>query len=136
MVKGGADMARRQMVGKCPVCDEGLEVARLVCPGCRTSLEGRFQACRFCLLDREQKEFVEIFLRSRGNIKEVEREMGISYPTVRNRLDNVLQALGYEVEITQGEREQAEKRREILAEVAEGKLDANEAIKKIKALGG
>lgn len=129
-------MARREMVGKCPVCDEGLRVTRLECPSCRTALEGSFEACRFCLLDRDQKEFVEVFLRSRGNIKEVEREMGISYPTVRSRLDNVLRALGYQVEPSREDAERAEKRRQLLAQVAEGKLEATEAVKKIRALGG
>ncbi len=127
-------MARRQMVGKCPVCDEGLNVARLVCPSCRTSLEGRFDTCKFCLLDRDQKEFVETFLRARGNIKEVEREMGISYPTVRSRLDSALRALGYSVEPAKEDRERSEKQKAILAQLAEGKIDASEATKRLKAL--
>ncbi len=129
-------MARRQMVGRCPVCETGLEVSRLVCPSCRTSLEGRFDPCKFCLLDREQAEFVEVFLRSRGNIKEVEREMGISYPTVRSRLDNVLTALGYQVQPAPEDVAKAKQQKEILARLASGELDAKEAIKQIRALGG
>ncbi len=130
-------MTRARMIGRCPVCGDEMHVTRLHCPSCRTGLEGRFETCKFCHLSREQMEFLEIFIKSRGNIKEVEREMGISYPTVRNRLDNVIRALGFRVESAGGEeeedREEARARRlEILAKVAAGEVDAHEAARMMR----
>src|SRR5690606_41916983 len=65
---------------------------------CGTTIEGRFQASPLSRLTAEQRDFVVTFLKVRGNLREMERELGVSYPTVRNRLDGVLKALGYEVE--------------------------------------
>lgn len=126
--------ARRRMIGRCPVCQAGLEVTRLECPNCRTAIEGRFDPCKFCLLSPEQQQFVEIFLKVRGNIKEVERELGISYPTVRARLDAVLQALGYRVDeaAAAAAEARAARRKEILEALARGELSADDALKQLK----
>jgi hypothetical protein len=86
-------MANR-ILGKCPVCGEGLGVTRLRCSACATELSGEFEVCPYCRLDPEQERLVSVFLRTRGNIREVEKELGISYPTVRARLDEVVRALG------------------------------------------
>jgi len=124
---------RRRALGKCPVCGEALDVARLSCPRCETSIEGRFETCKFCQLTDEQKDFVEIFIKSRGNIKEVERELGISYPTVRGRLEAVIQALGYPVERGREDESQiATKRKNVLDSLARGEIPAEEAIKLLK----
>jgi len=125
---------KRKIVGRCPACGSDLEVTRLQCFNCDTAIEGRFETCRFCLLSREQKEFVEIFLRSRGNIKEVEREMGISYPTVRNRLNQVIEALGYDVERTEEDEKMDARRREVLSRLNRGELTPEEAVKELKHL--
>lgn len=123
----------RRALGKCPVCGEVLDVARLSCPGCETSIEGRFETCKFCQLTNEQKDLVEIFIRSRGNIKEVERELGISYPTVRGRLDAVILALGYPVEREKEDEPQAAtKRKSVLDSLDKGELSADEAVKLLK----
>jgi hypothetical protein len=74
-----------------------LEVVRLQCPACSTSIEGRFSLGRFQSLSPEQFQFVETFIRCRGVIKDVEEQLGISYPTVRGKLDAVIRALGYTV---------------------------------------
>jgi len=131
-------MARARTLGKCPVCSEEMEVARLYCPACRTSVEGRFATCKFCNLNREQMEFLETFIRARGNIKEVEREMGISYPTVRNRLDGLIRALGYEPDsvVEDGATEKIRSERlEILDKVAEGEIDSDEAARLLREGG-
>jgi len=125
---------KRKIVGRCPACGSDLEVTRLQCFNCDTAIEGRFETCRFCLLSREQKEFVEIFLRSRGNIKEVERELGISYPTVRNRLDQVLRTLGYDVGREARDEKADARRREVLARLNRGELTPEEAVKQLKQL--
>ncbi len=126
-------MRNRSLPGKCPVCGETMEVTRLHCPSCDSRLEGRFEMCRFCALAPEQKAFIEVFIRCRGNIKEVERELGISYPTVRGRLDAVIAALGYRVEDSPDE-SIGRRRREILASVQRGDISAEEAAKLLRKL--
>jgi hypothetical protein len=82
------------VIATCPVCSGELTIARLHCRSCGTALEGEFGVGRFGRLDREQMSLLESFLRSRGNLKEMERELGISYPTVRGRVDALIRSLG------------------------------------------
>ncbi len=84
----------REVIATCPVCDHRLEVTRLHCAECDTTIEGRFSVGRFGRLNRDQLGLLETFLRARGNLRDLERELGISYPTVRNRLEALLRALG------------------------------------------
>ncbi|MEW6546938.1 MAG: DUF2089 domain-containing protein [Bacillota bacterium] len=130
-------MEERVVPGRCPVCGEPLRAVRLYCPACATALEGRFRLCRFCLLSQEQRDFVEIFLRARGNLREVERELGISYPTVRARLEAVLTALGIPPARAGDEEEQAERvrrRQEVLDALEKGKITAEEAARLLAAI--
>lgn len=82
------------VIATCPVCSGELTIARLHCRSCGTALEGEFGVGRFGRLDHEQMSLLESFLRSRGNLKEMERELGISYPTVRGRVDALIRSLG------------------------------------------
>ena len=82
------------VIATCPVCSDELTITRLHCRNCGTALEGEFGVGRFGRLSREQLALLESFLRSRGNLKEMERELGISYPTVRGRIDALVRALG------------------------------------------
>ncbi len=84
----------RDVISTCPVCEGELLISRLHCRSCGTALEGEFGVGRFGRLDREQLSLLESFLRSRGNLKEMERELGISYPTVRGRVDALIRSLG------------------------------------------
>ena len=79
----------------CPVCGGTYVVTQLQCDGCKSKLEGQFSTGKLSALSAEQTAFVEVFLSCRGNIKEVEKALGISYPTVRSRLDDVLETMGY-----------------------------------------
>lgn len=126
-------MVRRKVLGRCPVCRGTLDVVRMHCPSCDTSIEGRFEICKFCQLNPEQKEFIEVFIKCRGNIKEVERELGISYPTVRGRLDAVIEALGYRVEAAPAD-DPATKRKDILEALARGEISSEEAVKQLKQI--
>lgn len=83
-----------EVIATCPVCASDLSVTRLHCGTCGTSLEGEFSVGRFGRLSREQMALLESFLRSRGNLRETERELGLSYPTVRSRVDALVRALG------------------------------------------
>src|SRR5919204_2713779 len=85
-----------EVTGRCPMCEAELIVTHLRCQRCGTGLEGVFHLNKFDRLSREQLRFVDVFMKNRGVIRDVERELGISYPTVRSRLDEVVHALGYE----------------------------------------
>ncbi len=80
---------------RCPVCEAGLHVSELTCGRCRTRIAGQFDPCRFCSLPNEHLAFLETFLRCEGNLSRVEKDLGVSYPTVRNRFTAMLTALGY-----------------------------------------
>jgi len=113
------------VIARCPICSESLHVVRLECDSCGTSLEGSFSLGRFHSLTPEQLEFLETFIRSRGSFKDVERELGISYPTVRSRLDAVIRALGFP---SQAEPDRdSERRKQILRELAEGRIAPDDA---------
>lgn len=123
-------MAR--FVGACPSCETAMEVRRLECPECGVAVEGHFDAGPLARLSREQMTFVEVFLRNRGKIKDVETDLGISYPTVVARLNEVLVTLGFEA----GEDpREGERRQRILDDLAAGRLSAAEAAEQLRVLG-
>ena len=108
-----------------------MEVRELWCPECEVSVRGRFPRCEFCGLPEEQLAFLRLFVSRRGNLREVEREMGVSYPTVRARLDELLRALGYAVSpVSAAEREQ--QRQQILADLKAGKITAEDATRALR----
>lgn len=123
--------------GKCPVCGEKLSITKLGCPKCSTTIEGDFQPCEFCRLPEEDLEFIKVFIKCRGNIKDVEKELGISYPTVRGKLDSVIRGLGYEVSAKETLKENNDKvntRNAILDQLSKGEITPKEATEKLKNL--
>ncbi len=124
---------------RCPNCRRPLQVTELACQACSLRLKGQFErGCKFCALDPEQRRLLDVFLSSRGVIRDMEKALDLSYPTVRARVDSLLQALGYlptkpEVE----ERENAAARRqEILDRLAAGEITAEEAAEALRGLAG
>lgn len=115
---------QKRPIHSCPACGGHLHVRRLECEGCHTTIEGRFPRSSLDHLTPEQLEFVEVFLLARGNIKEVERVLGISYPTVRNRLESVLETLGHATTHQQ----ETEQRSQIIQALNQGELSVSEAI--------
>jgi hypothetical protein len=105
-------------------------ITSLKCPSCETTISGKFKLDKFSRLKKEHLEFIEVFVKSRGNIKEVERELGISYPTVRNKLDEVIHALGHDIEQSPDD-EMAEKRKEVLKRLENGDISAAEAVEEL-----
>jgi len=106
-------------------------VRELWCPECDVSVRGRFERCEFCGLPEEQLRFLRLFVSRRGNLREVERELGISYPTVRARLDDLLQALGYPVSpVSVSDRQ--ERRRQVLEDLKAGGISAEEATRALR----
>ena len=137
------------VIATCPVCSGELTIARLHCRSCGTALEGEFGVGRFGRLDREQLSLLESFLRSRGNLKEMERELGISYPTVRGRVDALVRALGLadgdatdaddalesDAEASTAGADVAAERRSILERLARKEIGAEEAAAALRTLG-
>ena len=130
----------RKILEQCPSCGGALEVTELRCPSCRTVVRGRYAPCPFCQLAPDSLYFLETFVQCRGNIKEMERALGISYPTVRGRLDAVIRELGYEVEVEpEVEVEEAEiaaQCKEILDQLDKGEIAASEATKRLGDIRG
>ena len=116
----------RKILEQCPSCGGAVEVTRLNCTACETVVLGRYQPCPFCRLDPERTQFLLAFVRSRGNVKEMERELGISYWTVRRRLDELIEELGFEPQDT-ADADQSTHQIEILARVDRGEISAAEA---------
>ena len=127
----------RKILEACPTCGGELTVTGLHCRSCHTRIESEYSTCRFCRLSQESLDFIEVFVKNRGNIKEMERELEISYPTVRSRLNSVIKELGYEIEPElSAPDEVADGRRAILKRLNEGEITASEATELISQLRG
>ena len=137
------------VISTCPVCAGELAVTRLHCRSCGTTLEGEFSVGRFGRLTKEQLALLESFLRSRGNLRDMERELGISYPTVRSRVEALVRALGFgprdgddtaadEAPAGAGTTtttDAATARQEILERLARREIGAEDAAAAIRAIG-
>lgn len=120
----------------CPVCGEPMEVTRMSCSHCGAELTGHFAPCRFCRLEEKHLHFVETFLRCRGSIKEVEKALGVSYPTVKNMLDAALGALGLDEKPELRAVRTQEERTDILSRLANKELDVDTAVEALNQLKG
>ncbi len=88
---------RKEVIGSCPVCGGRMHVRELGCKSCDITVRGEFELSPFNALSKEELRFVEIFIRTQGNLREVQSELGLSYPTVKKALENVIRSLGYDV---------------------------------------
>ncbi len=124
-------------IARCPSCDQPLEATELTCHACDLRLRGHFQrGCRFCALDPEQRKLLDVFLSCRGVIRDMEKALGLSYPTVRARVDSLLAALGYAPtkEEAEAREELADRRHDILNQLEAGEMTAEEATKALRDL--
>ncbi len=128
------DTQRHPVPDSCPICHSELTVTRLQCETCGTGIDGQFAFNRFARLSGEQLRFLEAFIKNRGIIKEVEADLGISYPTVRARLDDLLATLGYSGD-QKRPTENRDARRDILAALQNKEISASEASRRLAALG-
>jgi hypothetical protein len=119
------------VVGKCPVCGDTLSVTRLHCRNCDSALEGQFSLGRFYQLSPQQLAFVETFIRCEGKLTRLQDELGMSYPTARARLTDVIRALGYEVR-EEEESVTPEERKGILERLAAGEITSEGAVELLK----
>ena len=117
----------RKMIGKCPTCDHTqFDIIKLKCGNCGTAVEGTFAISKLGSLASEHQEFIETFVKCRGNIKDVERELNISHPAIRGRLDKVIRALGYPTV------EASNRRKEILESLEKNEMSPEEAVQALK----
>jgi hypothetical protein len=120
----GEDRHEHRAPSDCPVCGDRLAVTRLGCASCGTELAGVFSSCEFCALNEKEIEMLRVFLASRGNLREVEKHLGVSYPTARLKFSQLLGKLGL------GDEQESAPvltREQILSEVASGALSPTEA---------
>lgn len=110
----------------CPICDNRLNVTQLSCKKCGTTIQNEFELTNLAYLTKEQLNFIEVFIKCRGNIKDVEKELSISYPTVRAKLDEVIQTLGYSI------KPKSERDKDVLDMLESGEITPDEAIKLLK----
>jgi hypothetical protein len=116
------------IITTCPVCSQQLQITRLQCAHCHTTIENEFQLSKLSSLAKEQLHFIEIFLTCRGNIKEVEKALGISYPTVRGKLDEIILALGHSSQ----KKQDVVTKREIISLLEKGEISPEEAVEMLK----
>jgi len=125
----------RPIPTQCPLCGGEIAVTRLYCRDCDTTIEGRFVGSPFNQLSPEQWKFLEVFIRCEGKISRMENEIGLSYPTIRNRLHEIIRALGYEpgaADEPSGLTD--EQRQRILQDLDEGRISAEEAMQRLKEI--
>ena len=126
----------RRDLTRCPVCEQPFAVSELSCPACDLRVRGHFErGCRFCALEPDQLRVLEVFLSCGGVLRDMEKVLGISYPTVRSRVDAMLKALGYTPrEEARAVEELADQRKAILDQLQAGEITADEASTRLKAL--
>ena len=128
-----------QMPTQCPVCSGALEITRVRCLNCETTLEGHFSQGRFANLAPQQWHFIETFIRCKGKIKDVEVALDISYPTVVARLSEVIRALGFDSTDDAEARRLAsveERRREVMQRIQRNEISPKDAVRLLESIGG
>ncbi|HOC93251.1 MAG TPA: DUF2089 domain-containing protein [bacterium] len=123
----------KRALSHCPVCNNTLMISRLSCSECNTAIEGEFGHGLFSDLTDEERRFVELFVVSRGNIKEMEKRLGVSYPTVRNRLDAIIEKLNRKLRKDDPETRRL-RRLEIIESIKRGDLTPDEGAALIEEL--
>ena len=117
----------------CPVCGETLALTRLSCDECGTELAGHFPTCEYCSLSSDDRETLRVFLQSRGNVKELERHLNVSYPTARARFDAILTKLGMEPSgVEPAEPEAPPESLGVLESLSRGDIDVDEALRRLE----
>lgn len=112
----------------CPVCTAVLSLTRLSCDECGTEMTGHFPTCEYCSLSKDDRATLRVFLASRGNMKEVERHLAVSYPTARQRFDQILAKLGLDAQADQAE---GDTTKDVLRSLQNGEIDVAEALSRL-----
>ena len=117
-----------KLTGNCTYCGGELHIEKLRCKGCSIAVEGEIQLPRLARLEPEDRDFIELFVRLSGSLKDMSKQLGISYPTMRNRLNRIIELLTQEISKDQMYR------KEILDKFEQGKIKAEEAINLMREL--
>ena len=118
---------KKKLLGKCPVCEGNIVVSELKCLDCGTKIQGEFPLSKFDYLDEEAQNFALVFIKNAGNIKAIEKELNVSYPTVKKSLDDLITSLGFQSVI-----EETRTRENILNLLKEGEISFDEAEELLK----
>ena len=122
-------MARPEAPNRCPVCPGHIFIRQLECERCGTKIEGGFSFPSFFRLPAEDLKFLEVFIKNAGNLKELQNELSVSYPTAKKQLDRIIATMGFESPET--DREEEEKA-DILELLRMGEITAAEAVSRLK----
>ncbi len=114
---------KKEVIGICPICNDNLVVTELTCNHCNTSIHGEFELNEFNYLTKEELLLTKLFIKTQGNIKEIEKELGVSYPTVKKMLESLGSHLGLDVKVDK------ENRDDILSRIANKEISVEEALK-------
>ncbi|WBW95161.1 DUF2089 domain-containing protein [Oceanirhabdus sp. W0125-5] len=126
-----------QIIHKCPVCNRQLTVRRMKCNECNTVIENEFIFDKFMTMNKEELKFIEVFLKCRGSIKDVEKVLGLSYPTVRSKLDKIAKKIE-DKDLKSKKKESSDDSKDelkILKELEDGNIDFDTALREIKKMG-
>jgi len=119
-------MKKRKILESCPTCASSLSVTELSCTNCDTVINGHYDPCPFCQLSPKNLAFMMDYVRNRGNVKEMERELGVSYWTIRSKLDDVITDLGFQDSALSKDKRSISSR-EILEKLEQGEFTVSEA---------
>jgi len=134
----------QKLFNQCPVCGGQLIITECKCPACQLQMRGEFQSGQLSTLSDDELTFIKVFLTARGNLTEVERVLGISYPTIRNKLDEINNALNRTNDVNEIRQKKLsntletnptsieDTRKDILQQVADGRLSPTEAVQKLR----
>ena len=114
-------------LSNCPYCGGDFLIKEVECQGCKTQIKSNFRVNRFHMFKPEDLYFIEVFLKNEGNIKLMEKDLGVSYPTVKSRLKSIIKTLGY-----QTRQNASENRLKILNALSNGEIDMKEALKSLE----
>lgn len=123
---------KKRLLGNCPVCGDRFVVTELTCKNCDSKLQGEFQLSKFDYLSTELQEFALVFIKNAGNIKGVEKDLGVSYPTVKKNLTELIRSLGYESREVLSDENLS--REEVLRALKQKEISFEEAEKMLKEL--
>jgi len=124
-------LSLKRRLTKCPVCDGELKITEYTCPSCKITIRGDFYQDEIVSLSEEMLDFLKVFIKNRGNLSELQKELNISYPTARSKLEELVTSLGYEVV-----GRQVQEASKIIKKLEDGLIEPEEAVKLLNRIKG
>ena len=126
--RGSASEALHSPINRCSYCGEGMRITKVSCEACGLSHEGDFFTPRLYRLDPDEQHFVELFVLASGSLKQMAQLLGVSYPTVRGRLDRLIGRLREE------QQRDEQRRQKILQDIEDGRIAPKQGMRMIEAI--